>query len=96
MKKQDKFESVGYITVDAGIIQIGDPCYQMKDKHWQKYIEDVGIVDMTDGSLSIPHETGMPGKAIVVQSGFGDGIYDVLVKKCSKTGIVKELKIKFI
>lgn len=90
MKKvKNTFEKIGYISVDAGIVQIED------SKLWLDYIEDTGIDKMQNGSLSIPHETKMEGKAIVVQSGFGDGIYPVLAKRCKKTGLIKEVKIKF-
>lgn len=101
MKNREKFEVVGSITVDAGLVQIGDPCYQFTENHneWLKYIVDTGIADM-DTTVAIPHKNkqgnyGISSKAIAVQSGLGDGVYDVLVKKCSETGLVKELKIKF-
>lgn len=98
--KREKFEVIGSITVDAGIVQIGDPCYQY-DNHdmWLKYLDDTGILNM-EGVLPIPHESeqgnyGHCSKAVVVTSGFGDGVYEVLAKKCKETGRVKEVKIKF-
>lgn len=94
-KPREKFEYAGSVTVDAGLIQIGDPCY-MFDAHdkWLKYLETSGITGM-DLSTNVSHENGNPGMAVVVSSGFGDGVYDVMVKKCSETGRVKEVKIKF-
>lgn len=99
--KREKFEIVGSVTVDAGLIQIGDPCYQFEDHDlWLKYLEDSGLSKGGDVTV-IAHDTSKGGnyddcaKAVAVSSGFGDGIYNVLVKKCSETGRVKELKIKF-
>jgi hypothetical protein len=99
-----KFEVVGHITVDAGIVQLGDPCYQDADfrdhKKWAKYIETMGIIGMND-SVQIPHSHyeegnyGKYGRAVVVVSGFGDGVYPVEIKKCSKTSRVKEVRIRF-
>lgn len=95
MNKKSTFEVVGQITVDAGCIQVGDPCYGESD-----YMDNLEELDTTGVAL-IPHNHSDQGnygtcsKAVVVTSGFGDGVYDVLVKKCPHTGMVKELKIKF-
>ena len=100
MKRTTKYETVGHVSVDAGIIQIGDPCYQkegFKDHAvWMKYLEDNKILDMED-AVQIPHESGIDsyGKAVVVSSGFGDGVYPVEIKKDIQTGRVKEVRIKF-
>lgn len=94
-KTREKFEVAGQITVDAGLVQIGDPCYLFEEHDkWLKYIETSGIGDM-ELTTPISHENGNPGMAVAISSGFGDGIYNVLVKKCSKTGRVREVKIKF-
>ncbi len=105
-KPRAKWETVGAITVDAGLVQLGDPCYQREDfeEHatWIKYLEDNNIFDM-DHAVQISHnrEGGNLGnyeeygRAVVVSSGFGDGVYPVEIKKCLETGRVKEVRIKF-
>lgn len=98
--KREKFEVIGSVTVHAGILQIGDPCYQYEDHNeWLKYIEASGILKMEE-TLSIPHDLTQGNydkfsKAVVVSSGMGDGVYNVLAKRCKKTGMIKEVKIKF-
>lgn len=97
MAKREKFEVVGQITVATGIVQVGDPCYQYDGgKEWEDFCDELDGQDI----VNIPHsrEGGNYnnfGKAVVVTSGFGDGVYDVMVKRCLKTGRIKELKVKF-
>lgn len=103
-KTTAKYETVGEITVDAGIVQVGDPCYGNRnefEKHedWIKYLEENKIFGMGD-SVAIPHDRsegtyGECAKAVVVSSGFGDGVYPVQIKRCPETGRVKELRVKF-
>lgn len=100
--KREKFEVVGSITVDAGLIQVGDPCYQYgqgDQDEWMNYLRDTGIAEGGD-VVAIPHsrEGGNYdgcSKAIALSSGLGDGIYDVQIKRCSQTGAIREMKIKF-
>lgn len=99
-KTREKFEVAGSITVDAGIVQIGDPCYQYgSQEDWMAFLHQNKMLDNNSPDITqVPHTKICPDyglKAVVVSSGFGDGVYDVLVKRCSKTGMVKELKVKF-
>lgn len=106
LAKRARFETAGYITVDAGLVQVGDPCYgnvgEFKNHDtWMKYLTDNEIFDM-DGAKEIPHRAGQDwartngiNKAIVVSSGFGDGVYPVEIKRDLETGAVKELRVKF-
>lgn len=96
--KRAKFEVVGSITVDAGLIMVGDPCYSHEDSEWLDFLNDNKLSE--NDTAVIPHERtegnyGDCGKAITVASGFGDGVYDVEVKRCLTTGHIKELRIKF-
>ncbi len=98
--KAPKFEVVGSITVDAGIIQIGDPCYEYgKPGAWLDFCDELKGMDEL-GVHQLPHEStkgnyGECSRAIVVQSGLGDGVYDVEVKRDAVMGIIKEVRIKF-
>ena len=93
-KKKTATEYIGSITVDSGIVQLGDPCY---DAQLPSNITDA---EVTDGVFYATQEReggaydDFPA-AIAVQSGWGDGIYDVFIKRCKETGRVLELKIKF-
>ncbi len=96
-KVREKFEEVGFVTVDAGLIQIGDPCYASEyEDHdeWMNFLNVNKILGMKE-SVSINHKAGGPGKAIVVGGFGGDGVYPVSIKRCKDTGMVKEVKIKF-
>lgn len=103
MKKRASYEVVGHVSVDAGLIQLGDPCYQRENfddhKEWIKYLEENNILNMDD-AVQIPHKSGFDskqeyGRAVIVSSGFGDGVYPVEIKKDLETGRVKEVRIKF-
>lgn len=90
--KEKSWEKVGQVGVDAGLIWIGDPCYVVsKDASnvwstWNKFCKDLfskqknGVADFGN--------TG-----VAVQSGIGDGSYDVFVKR--EDGLIKEAKIVF-
>lgn len=86
-----KREEIGYITVDAGIVYLGDPCYQREDSDfsdWDKFCDRIndktGVTKLDDA-----------GKGIVVSSGYGDGVYPVFIKR-DEFGIITELIVKFI
>lgn len=77
-----KLEEVGMIDVDAGIVQIGDPCYWYGKGHDFTY--EVGWTNycnlLTGEKVHIiRHDHGREGRAITVQSGYGDGSYPVYI-----------------
>lgn len=100
MSDKGKWIKAGTIGVDAGCVWVGDPCYlkngegPMQD--WQKFCDklisgDCGCFD-TNGFMQFKYEAGHDG--ICVSSGYGDGEYDVLVRKAG--GRVAELRVVFI
>ena len=92
MKKTNKeiFELVGEITVETGEIRVGDPLYSDLDINTRKYDVEVVPHDREGGNYD------ECGAAVLVMSGFGDGVYPVYIKRCKNTGVVKELRIKFL
>jgi hypothetical protein len=78
-----KKEQIGYITVDSGTIQVGDPCYNVV---YDEIVED--LIKTTP--LKVPHKPGVEGKSIIVSTAFGDGIYPVYIKY-DKYGIPYQL-----
>lgn len=88
----DKWELVGHVGVDAGLVMVGDPCYTLGDdashrvKSWDEFCDTLPF----NGPATI-HDTGF---GIVVSSGYGDGSYPVYVKK-NRDGRVVGLKVEF-
>lgn len=94
MKKQTKWEVVGYISVDAGCIKVGDPCYG-EVENWIDFAQDSDAAQIPhEGDLEVPGAARGFGKAVLLQSGLGDGVYAVEVKRDPGYGI-KEMRIKF-
>lgn len=97
MSKQirSKWAVLGNISVDAGVIKIGDPCYGECDYDINNLLET--------GALEIPHEGSLAesganrgfGQAVILQSGLGDGVYSVEGKYDESFGAIKEIRIKF-
>ena len=86
------WELVGFISVDSGTVQIGDPCYDYnkKDKRdWGTFCSQIN-----GATTTIAHETGRHGKAIVVCSFGGDGAYPVYIKRGTESEIA-EMKVVF-
>lgn len=104
MKKSEKFETVGSITVDAGLVRVGDPCYSFKNQNkWLAWLTkhlEFGKTNNRKDTYAVAHDSrsgnyGEHAAAIVVTSGMGDGVYPVQVKRCSETGLIRELRVKF-
>ena len=99
------WKRVGYIGVDSGQVIIGDPCYldEWTDNDYNEEIEPVIPFSYDEacritvrepfgvlGSLFDKHK----GKAAVVRSGLGDGVYPVYARIEKKT--VEEVVIDFM
>jgi len=93
---------VGEVSVDAGLIWIGDPCYVLHKNDNNRY-ESIGttwedfckILDVKDEN----NETNdgkiynFDGLGVCISSGYGDGSYPVYAKLHNDR--VKEIRIKF-
>lgn len=101
---------VGDLGVDSGTIMVGDPCYSL-DKHPENrddFYRAVGIsgnsqkFKLKQRSLEPVDDVNysqvikVDGEFVTVQSGFGDGLYPVFVRKDAKSGRVAELRVIFI
>jgi len=93
----DKWEEVGEIGVDAGMVMIGDPYYTLGDnathrvKDWGDFCENHYTKEK--GGVSV-HPFG-----IAVHSGLGDGTYKVFVKRkdMGTWGVrIAEMRVVFI
>jgi hypothetical protein len=92
-----KKEQIGFITVDAGLVQVGDPCYTSDGMNhaedWSKFCDKL-FKDQKDGVYLVKHEAGANGKAIIVSTAYGDGLYPVYIKR-NKEGSILQLIVDF-
>jgi hypothetical protein len=86
------------VSVDAGIIWIGDPCYVMGQnashgvKDWDDFCRKMDETDhWSSNGVSEPLGEGI---GVVVSAGYGDGSYDVDVEHDG--GRVKRVTVTFI
>lgn len=66
-------EQIGEVTVDSGLLMIGDPCYSIPGPSWDVFCDAVGAGDPDSG----PCEPLGPGLGIVATTTYGDGTYPV-------------------
>ena len=104
-----KWIKVGVIGVDAGLCWIGDPCYFLHDDNskdkdlgesWSSSTGFCKILEQKQKESGQPaaqfnYDLGHPGLGICVNTGYGDGTYDVFIKK-NEEGRVMEAKVIFI
>jgi hypothetical protein len=83
VKLRPELELAGSFGVDAGLCWIGDPCYVMGG-------EDMIIDDEKGYSAPLGYGVGM-----AVATGYGDGEYDVYVRR-TEEGRIAEISIMFI
>jgi hypothetical protein len=94
-----EWQKIGTIGVDAGMCWIGDPCYIIgKDATeswdtWRDFLRDLGRP--YKGFKSFPYKMGHEGRGVVVDSGFGDGVYPVMARFDSGCRVA-EVRVIFI
>lgn len=77
-KSYEAFKDLGYISVDSGLIQIGDPCYDSEDQNltrdWGKFCDQLTpALKKNDGVTSM----GGEGRNLIFSTKHGDGCYPV-------------------
>jgi len=97
-----KWEKVGVIGVDAGLCWLGDPCYILHKnpdenpddigKSWKNFCKRLGDEDTVQFHYN--KDLPSPGLGVCVSAGWGDGSYDVFVKRTR--GRIAEVKVVFI
>lgn len=86
-----KWETIGTVGVDAGLIMIGDPCYVAHDSH-----PDHPVHHWSDFcNLIEKGDHWNIGDGVVVTSGYGDGEYPVQIRR-AKDGRIAEVRVRFI
>lgn len=78
------WEKAGVIGVDAGLCWIGDPCYcvtpdanEHPAKTWDEFCDKLGSKDVKQWDYARGH----PGLGVSMQSGYGDGPYNVYIRR---------------
>lgn len=72
---------IGHVSVDAGIVWIGDPCYIL---HPDKTPDSIGNTwfefcdKLNDGTTIFNHDNGMGGLGVCTPTKYGDGHYPVI------------------
>lgn len=98
-----KRELIGHVGVDAGLIYIGYPCYEVGsdtegkfEGTWSDFCDLLNDEKrgMKDDVFKIPFSLGHEGQAIVVSSGYGDGNYPVYVER--KDGRIARVIVDFM
>jgi hypothetical protein len=102
MKRNNKWEKVGVIGVDAGLCWIGDPCYCVTPdadnhpaKNWKEFCRKLDLTNPNTLTKQWNYKAGHPGLGVSVSTGYGDGEYNVYVKKTNE-GRISEVKVVFI
>lgn len=103
MKHNKEWKKVGVIGVDAGLCWVGDPCYCVTPdatnhpaKTWKEFCNKL-FKSKTYKNLYTQwdYAKGHPGLGVTVDTGYGDGEYNVYVKK-NYEGRIAEVKVVFI
>lgn len=97
-----EWENVGCVGVDAGLMWVGDPCYILHrtgerryknlGENWSDFCNKLGEKYPTIQQFNYDH--GNPGLGMAISTGYGDGTYEVYVKRHGKR--IAEVKVVFI
>jgi hypothetical protein len=91
-------KQIGVVSVDAGLCWIGDPCYILhKEKlpkalgnDWGGFCRMLRADKQSPTAKQFDHDSGQPGLGVVVETGYGDGLYPVYAE------FTKQGRIAFI
>ncbi len=98
--ENNKWEKVGEIGVDAGLCWVGDPCYIMGEdasshpcKTWNEFCDKLQRGEKK-GIMQWNYPLGHAGLGVTVETGYGDGVYPVYVKR-NDEGRIMQVKVMF-
>lgn len=93
------FVKIGSFGVDAGLVWIGDPCYILHKgdespkelgKDWSEFCDRYFKQSQDKGGAQFGDCLG-----VCIMSGYGDGVYDVYIKK-GADGYTQQALIDFV
>lgn len=93
---------VGRVSVDAGLLWIGDPCYILhKDgmphdvgESWPEFCERIEKASAKTGVAQFKFDMGHAGLGVCVGGFGGDGLYPVYARYDSR-GLIVEVRVCF-
>jgi len=94
---------IGEIGVDAGLCWVGDPCYILHRKHppkaigkdWGEFCDILHKGEQYPTAKQFCYDLGHPGLGVVVETGYGDGVYPVCAE-LNDEGRITRLWVEFI
>jgi hypothetical protein len=92
-----RWEKVGIIGVDAGMCWVGDPCYILAGDRPKDLGTSWGdFCSRMEGDVTqLNYNLGHPGLGMVVSTGYGDGTYNVYVRR-TREGRIGAVKVVFV
>lgn len=95
-------EMVGHLSVDSGLMFLGDPCYTLGhildrdirpnlDPPWMSGSWCDFLDDLSEMEKGVHSTAG----SLVVNTGYGDGSYPVFIKR-TKDGRISEVRVVFV
>src|SRR5438067_591497 len=98
-----EWEQIAAIGVDAGVVWLGDPCYTMTPdtryaiaNTWDAFVQAL-ITRMGNSDIArFEKQDGWGDVGVAVQSGFGDGVYPVFVRRDASSGRIAALRVEFL
>src|SRR5262245_20127518 len=96
-------KKVGTIAVDAGICWVGDPSYILHTKkqpkaigrNWAAFCNILAKRKQDPAINQLHFDRGHPGLGVVVETGYGDGLYPVFAEY-NEEGRVTQILVLFI
>jgi hypothetical protein len=97
---EETWEQIADLAVDAGVVWIGDPCYTMTPdtpyavaNTWQDFV--ARMFERKQNRVARWTEDQVGDIGVAVESGVGDGVYPVFVRRLPETGQVGEVRVVF-
>ena len=93
-----EWKKVGVVGVDAGTLYLGDPCYVLQDGASHREEGAQWAERLTENNFEptqLNYRMGHAGLGVLVGTGYGDGCYDVEVKR-TEDGRVAAVRVVFI
>ena len=101
--KSNSRRQIGEIGVDAGLCWIGDPCYILHTKQpptaigkdWEEFCGLLQQDSRYPTARQFHYDLGHAGLGVVVETGYGDGVYPVYAE-FNREGRIAKVSVEFI
>ena len=97
---EEKWQQVGEVGVDAGLLWLGDPCIcvtpdasEHPAKTWKEFCDKLQGLEKK-GVVKWPFKLGHKGLGVCISDFGGDGVFPVSVRRNARGGI-EAVKIEF-